>query len=203
MISAIHGAAQAMNVGTNLANITANNIANINTPSFKAKLATLSEMSHGGVQLTSIVLDTSSGSLIRTGNPNDLTVISKYGYGASERGQGNGGAEWTNPSNLRMFRLDNGEEICFTPLDTSNLTVDDKGYLYSNGDRIGQLNSIGGNLGDIMPNDTLMQGYQVTSNVNLAMETINSITNTAYFKANAKIIQTADEMTKTLIDIVA
>jgi len=197
MISALQGATQAMKVGSALANITANNIANINTPSFKAKLASLSEMSGGGVQLSALIIDSSSGALIRNGNPHDLAVINRWMYSSG------GGTLGTNSSGARMFRLDNGQQIAFTPLDTANLDVDDEGYLYSNGERIGRLNSIDGNLGDIMPTDLLMQGYQVTSNVNITTEMVNNITNTAYFKANAKVLQTANDMTKTLIDLIA
>ena len=191
MIGAITAAAQALNVGSSIANVRANNIANINTPSFKSRLTSLSEMSQGGVGLNPLRINTDSGSLLYTGNPQDVSIVNRHG--------GVGG--YQSPGN-RSFRLDGNQDISFTSLDTADLSVDDDGFLYNNGEPIGRLNSLGGNLGAISPTDSLMSGYQVTSNVNIVTETVGSLVNNAYFKANALVITSSDDMMKRLIDII-
>ena len=71
------GAATALNAAAAVSAVTANNIANVKTPSYKSNSAFLSELSSGGVKLSAIRPNNNQGSLIPTGVPSDVAVIGK------------------------------------------------------------------------------------------------------------------------------
>ena len=81
MINAMFGAATAMNAAAAVSAVTANNIANVKTPSYKSNSAFLSELSTGGVKLSAIRPNNNQGSLIPTGVPSDIAV---FGNGSEE-----------------------------------------------------------------------------------------------------------------------
>ena len=75
MISAISSAASALDVESFRTDVTANNVANINTAGFKRSSVSTSATSSGGVQVSATAIDFSQGALAQTGNPNNLSVL--------------------------------------------------------------------------------------------------------------------------------
>jgi len=99
MISAISSATSALEAESLRADVSANNVANINTEGFKASSVSTSALPFGGVQVTATPTDVSQGALAHTGNPNNVTVLGP-GY-FRVQGQ-NGSVDYTRNLNLSV-----------------------------------------------------------------------------------------------------
>lgn len=99
MISAISSATSALEAESLRFDVSANNVANINTPGFKASSVDTSALSNGGVQVTAITTDISQGALAQTGNPNNLSI---QGSGYFQVQTTNGKVEYTRNLNVSV-----------------------------------------------------------------------------------------------------
>lgn len=201
MIQGLSTALSALNAANQRQNVTANNIANINTNGYKAKITYLAELSEGGVKVAGVETDTSKSYFINTGNPLDLAINGK-GY----------------------FRLDFGGEDIFTRnghflRDADGNIVDAKGNIllenpgegisvakngdvFSKGNYAGKIN-VFDEYGKVLPDDSyeIMPGFLEASNVDAAKEIVDQMVNLRYFQANTKSIQTNDEMLGNIINL--
>jgi len=201
MIQGLSTALSALNAANKRQNVTANNLANINTNGYKAKITYLAELSAGGVKVAGVETDTSKSYFINTGNSLDLAINGK-GY----------------------FRLDSGGEGIFTRnghflRDADNNIVDAKGNIllenpgenisvakngdvFSYGNYSGKIN-VFDEYGNILPDDSyeIIPGFLEASNVDVAKEIVDQMVNLRYFQANTKSIQTNDEMLGNIINL--
>lgn len=198
-MNAIYSGLSGMQAAATLQGVTANNIANINTPSFKSKLASLSELSGGGVRIAGITADSRDGYPIPTGNPNDVAI---FGHPANIENP----AEYYGniASRFRMDSfgnlLDPSGNLLFTGAG-GNVRLDTDGNLFQNDQLIGTITPAGGAGGEMPVGETMLSGFVMGSNVNITNELVNNMTNLRYFQLNAKTIRTADEMFGTLLDM--
>ena len=140
------------------------------------------------------------GSLIPTGVPSDIAVYGKgneedllntYSYTAGRFAVDDFG-NFRGPSGELLFTGAGG-----------NVRLDTDGNLY-NGDKL---------LGTITPAEqgvayeptgfSILSGYMVSSNVNLAEEMVNNMVNQRFFEANTVTIRTSDEMLGTVVNLKA
>jgi flagellar basal-body rod protein FlgG len=86
--------------------------------------------------------------------------------------------------------------------DIKNLTIDKSGNIYYNQNNLGSL-TIVDKYGNIKPAGTyeVLSGYLEASNVDMAKEIIDNISNLRYLQANVKTVQTTDEMLGNIIDL--
>ncbi len=196
MISSLNSAASAIHASTSVADVSANNIANINTPNFKARMAHLSELSTGGVQYSTARLNDSIGSLITPPRHSDYAtfgVANKYANDTYMPVYNNFATD-----GFGNLRSPDGD-ILFTSTG-SNVRVDADGYIHKNASIIGQI---------VPTNDfqltgaTILDSYTTPSNVNISSETVNSIANYRYFQANVNVVQTSNEMLGSTLNITA
>lgn len=201
MINAMFGAATAMNAAAAVSAVTANNIANVKTPSYKSNSAFLSELSTGGVKLSAIRPNNNQGSLIPTGVPSDIAVfgngseedlLNTYSYAAGRFAVDDFG-NFRGPSGELLFTGAGG-----------NVLLDNEGNLYSDGKLLGTITPAGAEGQEYEPTGfSILSGYMVSSNVNIADEMVNNIVNQRFFEANAVTIRTSDEMLGTVINLKA
>ena len=177
MINAIFGAVTGLNAAAAVSAVTANNIANVKTSGYKSNSAFLSELSTGGVKLSAIRPDNNQGSIIPT---NILYDIAVFGNGSEE-------------DLLNTYSYAAGK-----------FAVDDNGNLYSNGKLLGIITPTGAEGQEYEPTGfSILSGYMVSSNVNIADEIVNNIINKSFFEANAVMIRTSDEMLGTVVNLKA
>lgn len=200
MINAMFGAVSALNAAATVSAVTANNIANSRTPGFKSNSAFLSELSNGGVKLSSIRPNNNQGSLINTGVPSDIAVIGNgskedllntYSYAAGR----------FSVDDFGNFRGPSGE-LLFTGAG-GNVRLDTEGNLYNGNDLIGTITPAGQGETYEPTGFSILSGYMVSSNVNIADEMVNNMVNQRFFEANTVTIRTSDEMLGTVINLKA
>lgn len=200
MIDAMFGAATALNAAAAVSAVTANNIANSRTPGFKSNSAFLSELSTGGVKLSSIRPNNTQGSLIPTGVPTDVAVFGKgtnedllntYSYAAGRFAVDDFG-NFRGPSGELLFTGAGG-----------NVRLDAEGNLYNDDELIGTITPAGQGEAYEPTGFSILSGYMVSSNVNIADEMVNNMVNQRYFEANAVTIRTSDEMLGTVVNLKA
>jgi flagellar basal body rod protein FlgG len=209
MIDGLYSALSALNTAEKKQAITANNVANANTPGYKAKVANLGDMNTGGVNILSVESPDGTNYLIETGNNLDLAI------------NGNGYFRLNNNNNSPVltrngsFRVDSENHIVdaagnilfdlpanFTTNDIKSISIDENGFIYNGGELTGALNIVDA-YGNIMPPNTyeILSGYLEASNVDMAREIIDSMVNLRYLQANTKTVQTTDEMLGNIIDL--
>ncbi len=195
MMDSLYTAASALNASSQVADVTANNVANANTPSFRSRLSSLSELSGGGVKFSSSRLSNNLAPLIPTSYNRDFAIFSEE---SELRAAYSDAFHSFATDAFGNLREPNGD-ILFTGTG-GNVRVDGEGFIYKNGVVKGQ----------VLPANsyeptgaTILQGYMVGSNTDIARETVNSMLNTSYFKANANTIMNTDRMIGTLLSISA
>ncbi len=216
----------------------ANNLANMNTPGYRAQRANTSDVPGGGAAATSVSARSTQGALKPTGTPLDL-AIEGNGFFQVVDNQGNPG--FTRDGSFRPdenghlvnshgFRLDPNIQV---PQNATEVSVGPEGNVsarlaegtnvnagqielaqFSNPDG---LSREGGNLltqtgaSGIPQVDnpgqnglgTIQSGFLEMSNVDIAEEAVNLRLEENMTKANAAVVRTADEMTKSVLDIKA
>lgn len=194
------GAVTALNAAVAVSAVTANNIANVKTSGYKSNSAFLSELSTGGVKLSAIRPNNNQGSLIPTDVPSDIAV---FGNGSEE--------DLLNTySYAGKFAVDDfgnfrgpSGELLFTGAG-GNVRLDNEGNLYSDGKLLGTITPAGAEGQEYEPTGfSILTGYMVSSNVDIADEMVNNMVNQRFFEANAVTIRTSDEMLGTVINLKA
>ncbi len=200
MINAMFGAVTALNAAVAVSAVTANNIANVKTLSYKSNSAFLSELSTGGVKLSAIRPNNNQGNIIPTDVPSDIAV---FGNGSEE--------DLLNTySYAGKFAVDDfgnfrgpSGELLFTGAG-GNVRLDNEGNLYSDGKLLGTITPAGAEGQEYEPTGfSILTGYMVSSNIDIADEIVNNIINKSFFEANAVMIRTSDEMLGTVINLKA
>ncbi len=200
MINAMFGAVTALNAAVAVSAVTANNIANVKTLSYKSNSAFLSELSTGGVKLSAIRPNNNQGSIIHTNIPSDIAV---FGNGSEE--------DLLNTySYAGKFAVDDfgnfrgpSGELLFTGAG-GNVRLDNEGNLYSEGKLLGTITPAGAEGQEYEPTGfSILTGYMVSSNVDIADEIVNNMVNQRFFEANAVTIRTSDEMLGTVVNLKA
>lgn len=200
MINAMFGAVTALNAAVAVSAVTANNIANVKTLSYKSNSAFLSELSTSGVKLNAIRPNDNQGNIIPTDVPSDIAVF------------GNGSEEYllNTYSYAGKFAVDDfgnfrgpSGELLFTGAG-GNVRLDNEGNLYSDGKLLGTITPAGAEGQEYEPTGfSILTGYMVSSNIDIADEIVNNIINKSFFEANAVMIRTSDEMLGTVINLKA
>lgn len=205
MIPGLFYALSAISAGNKKYGVTANNIANISSTAFKGKIAHLKEFSKGGVELYSVTSNEGIGYFINTGRPLDLAI---NGDGYFKFTDGNKEVY----SRMGILSIDkNGEMVDVSDrrvginVGTSpdNVHIDNKGNVYVDGEVKGKLQIYNQN-GGVVPdsNYEILSGFLEASNVDIAKEMVESITNFRYIQANVKTVKTVDEMLGNIVNIV-
>lgn len=230
LTSAILTAVGSLRAQGTVLGVTADNIANVDTPGYKRGEATLVS---GVSQIPEVFLrrDFSQGAIAPTGNPNDLAINGNGFFAVQLPGGGTGftrdgslglsatavlvdvngnpviGPIQTNPA---------GGPVSVAPDGTVSQTVNGTTQVLGQIDlatfpNAGGLAPASGNLftptnasGQAIPGgdgSQIVQGAVEAPNVDLATEFINMITAKAVYEASAKVITTADNMEKRLLDI--
>ena len=218
MINTIFTAATAANVVATSTAVRSNNLANINTPSFKSSSTTFKENLNGGVGISSIRENNNPPYLIPTGNPNDVAVIKKYdNYERNPRNNQEFSGESSNTVNYenseiynafgeyasKRFSIDDfgnlrapNKDLLFTGAG-GNVRLDNEGGLYQNGEQIGTLRPMED--GEYTPTGlSFLEGYMAGSNVDLAREMVGLNIDKRFLEFNALTIQTSDSMLKSI-----
>lgn len=200
MIDTMFGAVTALNAAATVSAVTANNIANLKTPSYKSNSAFLSELNNGGVKLSNIRPNNNQGSLIPT---NEATDIAVFGNGSKEELYSTYSyvANKFSIDDFGNFRGPAGE-LLFTGAG-GNVRLDNEGNLYSENQLIGTITPTNGNQ-DFEPTGfSILSGYMVSSNVNISDEMVTGMVNQRFLEVNTAVIKTADEMLGTVINMKA
>lgn len=196
MIQAINTAYSGMLASSQQLNVHANNIANINTPGYKASRSIQSETFGGGTHISSISKDFSQGPIEHTGFDTDYALT------------GTG-----------FFTLKDNENISYTrngafQLDANGDLVNSNGRIVDTEEIINFNNPNG--LKDLrngefdnqamageptLSTSEVLQGSLEGSNVNLTTEMVGKLKAQLSYNANASIMKTANQMTETLLDI--
>ena len=172
MINAMFGAVTALNAAVAVSAVTANNIANVKTLSYKSNSAFLSELSTGGVKLSAIRPNNNQGNIIPTDVPSDIAV---FGNGSEE--------DLLNTySYAGKFAVDDfgnfrgpSGELLFTGAG-GNVRLDNEGNLYSDGKLLGTITPAGAEGQEYEPTGfSILTGYMVSSNIDIADEIVNNI----------------------------
>ncbi|MBC7196579.1 MAG: flagellar hook-basal body complex protein [Deferribacterales bacterium] len=205
MIQGLYSALSAIVAGDNRISLTANNIANVNSTSYKSQYSVLSELSKGGVKVISVNSDKSQGYLIHTGRNLDL-AINGNGY---FKVYGENGENLTREGNFYLDKNGeivnaNGERLT-DGLNLNNndeISIDTKGNLLVNGQKVFKIDIFSDNDKPVPENSyEIMPGFLEASNVDLAKEIVNNIVDLRYVQANTKTIKTTDEMLGYILDI--
>lgn len=205
MIPGLYYALSAIKAGTDRFQVSSNNVANISTPGYKAKVSYISELSKGGVVMYSVSSDEGQSYLINTGRPLDL-AINGNGYFQLNNESG-------NPilSRNGVFGVDANGDIVDVKgnrlginvgTDANNIVVDNNGNVYADNELKGQI-SIVDKYGRAIPQENyeILPGYLEASNVDIAKEIVESITTLRYIQSNIKTVKTVDEMLGNIINI--
>lgn len=203
MIQGLYSALSAINTGTQLQNITANNIANVNTPGFQGSMSVLGDLSNGGAQILSITQNGNTGYLIRTDQPFDMAI---NGDGYFQLDSGNGFEYTRNGSFLQDVDGNlvdsNGSILIELPEDATDISIGADGTITSGDQFLGNI-SIFDQSGNQLPtnNYEILSGYLEGSNVDITKEIVDNMINLRYVQANSKTINAVDEMMGTIIDM--
>lgn len=205
MIPGLYYALSAINAGNKKYGVSANNVANISSTGFKAKISHLSELSKGGVELYSVSSSEGVGYFINTGRPLDLAI---NGDGFFKLMDGNS----SSLTRSGVFSTDRDGELVDVSgkklginvgTNVSKIEVDNNGNVYADSEFKGKIN-IFNKYGNMLPdsNYEILPGYLEASNVDIAREMVDSITNLRYIQANVKSVKTVDEMLGNIVNIV-
>lgn len=201
MIQGLSSALTALDAAVKKQNVTGNNIANVNTNGYKAKIARLSELSGGGAGVYSVSTDESQGYLVNTGRSLDLAINGDGYFKTSSGGENifsrNGSFQLDADGSIvdskgNVLMEDAGEKV----------SVAKNGDVFSNGENVGKID-IYDKYGSTVPegNYEILSGYLEASNVDLAKEIVDQVVNLRYFQANSKTIKTQDEMLGYLVNL--
>jgi flagellar basal body rod protein FlgG len=208
MIEGLYSALTALNVADKRQTVVANNVANVNTPGYKTKVANLGDISGGGVNVISVDSIDGTSYLIKTDNNLDIAI---NGAGYFRLLNGNDTILTRNDS----FKIDSENRIVdgqgnvlfqlpqnIDSQDIKKLTIDKDGNIYNNQNNLGSL-AIVDKYGNIKPAGTyeILSGYLEASNVDMAKEIIDNMSNLRYLQANVKTVQTSDEMLGNILDL--
>lgn len=196
MINSIYTAATAINAAATLQAVSSHNIANSRTSSFRANLATLVELNHGGVRLNPLRQYNGFGYLENTNNPTDIAIFGKNNYDALN----NIYSEYYNRFSVDDFGNFRGPkgELLFTGAG-GNVRVDPEGNIYNNDELLGRVTPA-----DQIEEPTgysILSGFMMMSNVDIADEMVNNILNERFLQFNALTVKTSDEMLGTVINL--
>lgn len=205
MIPGLYYALSAISAGNKKYGITANNVANISSAGFKAKISHISELSKGGVELYSVSSSEGVGYFINTGRPLDLAI---NGEGFFKLMDSNG----STLTRAGLFSIDKDGEIVDVSgrklginvgTNVSRIEVDNNGNVYADSEFKGKID-IFNKYGNTIPNSNyeILPGYLEAANVDIAREMVDSITNLRYIQANVKSVKTVDEMLGNIVNIV-
>jgi flagellar basal-body rod protein FlgG len=210
--------------------VTANNVANINTPGFMRSRVNQVERAGGGTAVASITRDTRPGPSIVTERPTDIGV---RGDAFIEVQGPNGRSQYTRSASLRIdsegfLALPSGQRVSGAPQvppNTESLAISADGSVVARTPDIlrvlGRLNvvrfsnaeglqAMGGNLFEetaasgppmALPFPALVPGELVGANTDLAAEIIESILARAGLDVNVEAFQTLDDMSGTILDM--
>ncbi|MDR0453276.1 MAG: flagellar hook basal-body protein [Deferribacteraceae bacterium] len=202
MLAGLHTAASALSAGVKVAAVNAHNVANVNTPGYKSSYAALSEMATGGVKVSSILRNSSQGSIRSTGQPYDLAIIGKGNFELND-GLGplytrNGvfsrdyAGNITDPLGRVLFRD--------TPYDVS---IGEDGTIYNQNNPIGRIQLYDGTGAPIAQTaQHIVSGWLEMSNVSILNEIVDQILYQRAFEANARSVRTMNENLGTIINMV-
>lgn len=203
MIQGLYSALSSISAGNERQNVTANNIANVNTPGFKGSVSVLGELKNGGAQVLSITQNNNTGYLIQTGQPFDM-AINGDGFFQLDTDNGfeltrNGAFRQDAESNLVDS---NGALLLELPAGTDDISILPDGTVTSGNETVGQI-PIFTQGGNQLPSDNfeLLTGYLEGSNVDITKEIVDNMINLRHIQANAQTINTTDEMMGTIIDM--
>lgn len=197
MIDAVFGAATALNAAAAVSAVTANNIANVRTPSFKSKMAVLSELASSGVKVNAIRENGSFGTAVPSGVPTDIAIFGRDNHRDLMNIYGDTARRFSI-DDFGNFRGPAGE-LLFTGAG-GNVTLDTDGNLFKDGEPIGVITPTENN-GYVPTGYGILYGYIAGSNVNIADELITNTVNLRFFQFNAITVKTADEMLGTVINL--
>ncbi len=200
MTDAFNSAVSALNASASVAAVNAGNTANVNTPSFKSRMAVLSDMSRGGVRLSAVKMNKSDGYAVPTGNPGDIAVFGGKGSDVSSADYYGAAAKRFSIDDLGNLRSPSGS-ILFTGAG-GNVRLDADGGLYFEGELIGRIDAVSGEY-YIPTGASVLSGYVMGSNVDVGFETVSGMINLRYFQSNAFTVRAADEMLGSVIDLKA
>ncbi len=99
MLDAISNALSGLNVSTQRLNNSANNLANIQTPGFKAGSVDTADVASGGATVSSISKPDTPGAIMTTSNPIDIAI---GGSGYLQVALPNGGTGYTRAGSLKL-----------------------------------------------------------------------------------------------------
>lgn len=205
MIPGLFYALSAINAGTKKYGVTANNIANVSSTAFKGKIAHLKEFSKGGVELYSVSTNEGVGYFINTGRNLDL-AINGDGYFKLNDGVN------TTLTRVGIFSVDkNGDLVDVSGrkvginvgTSVDKVEIDNKGNVYADGEIKGKI-QLFDEQGRVISENRyeILSGFLEASNVDMAREMVDSITNLRYIQANVKTAKTVDEMLGNIVNIV-
>lgn len=197
MIDAVFGATTALNAAAAVSAVTANNIANVRTPSFKSKMAVLSELASSGVKVNAIRENGSFGTAVPSGVPTDIAIFGRDNHRDLMNIYGDTARRFSI-DDFGNFRGPAGE-LLFTGAG-GNVTLDTDGNLFKDGEPIGVITPTENN-GYVPTGYGILYGYIAGSNVNIADELITNTVNLRFFQFNAITVKTADEMLGTVINL--
>lgn len=205
MIQGLYSALSAIVAGERKISVTANNIANVNSTSYKSKYSVLSELSKGGVKVISVSSDKSQGYFIHTGRNLDL-AINGNGY---FKLYGDTGEKLTREGNFYIDK--NGDMVSadgsrltegLNLKNKDNISIDLKGNILVNGVKVFKINIFNDNGNPALENSyEIMPGFLEASNVDSAKEIVNNIVDLRFVQLNTKTVKTTDEMLGYILDI--
>ncbi len=205
MIPGLFYALSAINAGTKKYGVTANNIANVNSTAFKGKIAHLKEFSKGGVELYSVSSNDGVGYFINTGRNLDLAINGDGYFKLSDGSK-------STLTRVGIFSVDkNGDLVDVSGrklgvnvgTSVDKVEIDNKGNVYADGEIKGKIQLFDEQGRAISENKyEILSGFLEASNVDMAREMVDSITNLRYIQANVKTAKTVDEMLGNIVNIV-
>jgi len=183
----------------------ANNIANINTPSFKSNSLHLSELKNGGVQVSAVSSNNQQGYLIQSGRTLDFAI---QGDGYFKLQGDDGGDYFTRKGNFYVdgegsLVDERGRTLVEDVVDVGDkLSIEDDGGILVNGERVGEI-PIFDNNGNRIQQDRvdLRSGALEASNVDYAREIVNMMVSQNAMKANITSARTHDDLLGLIVNL--
>jgi len=209
MIQGLYNSANAINVYNTSLAVTANNIANINTPYYKSNTLQLHDLKQGGVAVSSIRQNQSLSYTIQSGRNLDFVIEGKGNFKLND----NGNAYFTRNGS---FYLDGKGDIVDSkgrallqdvvqPGETiEDFSITDEGEITVNDQYRGKID-IYDSYGNKIPEDlySLKSGQLEVSDVDYAREVVNMMVTQHATSANVASVRTYDEMLGLIVNLVA
>lgn len=209
MIQGLYNSADALNTYKTSLAVTANNIANINTPYYKSNTLQLYDLENGGVNVSSIRQNQSLSYTIQSGRTLDFVIDGQGSFKLND----NGNAYFTRNGS---FYLDGEgsivdskgrtllEDIVQPGESVQDFSITDNGEVTINEQYRGKID-IYDSYGNKMPEDlySLRSGELEVSNVDYAREVVDMMVNQNAFSANIGAVRTHDEMLGLIVNLVA